>query len=435
METNLLEADEFTPLAYFQRPLHMAMLSLLALVAISAIWSWKAELATSIKIPGVLSSPRSSFSVQTPQGGSVETVEVSLLETVQKGDLLLTLDRRSEILQLEMLHEQRRYLEAEIAQIELLLEPHKDARTPPELTEIEKVVGDEYRLRKVALDTRLLGLKKQAALLDLESSGISSEISTVQEIQRLLTSRHKHLILLIKKGAATQLEADSVQERLLSIATDLAAKDAAMLAARGAAQLARHEAATLVDNQNSELATKLRNIKRQLSEITSQIAHLDIVIASGFIRAPIDGVITELDFATPGTVSLAGQTLAVVTYPLLVPTIELRIPPNYVDQVRPGQKGHVIVSGLPQREMPKLNITVIAVSAETVPSTKTNSETYFAHAEFAPGALSTAKTAMGEKFQLVLDMPVTVILAGHPTTMARFLFGPIIAMRGTVFED
>lgn len=409
--------------------------ALLVLIAVIGFWSSKAELATTIRVPGILGSASLSYDVQLPVRGRLTSVDVVLFDTVTLGDPMFRLDRREETSLRAALLVQQNYLLAENREIQAALFPQIPPMQTVFASDIDSKIADEYQLRQQALKIRLATLTEQARLQMLDVDSIRQEIATALQVQALLSQQLNSIVSLVEKGAAPRQQVFALQERLLNLAAVIAKKNAAVVTGAGSVQQALQEIEGITAAERFDLAAKLRANTQALLDINGQIERLTIKIDAGLISAPISGLVTQLAFDTPHSVAGAGETLAVISQPLRVPMIELRIPPKNVDQLTVGQTGQVVLTSLPQRQMPVLNMTVTALSAQAVLDQDGTPLHYLATASFDVKSLEIARQSLGDRFNLVRDMPVAVTLNGPTTTLVSFLMKPILSMRGAAFEE
>ncbi len=93
-------------------------------------------------------------------------------------------------------------------------------------------------------------------------------------------------------------------------------------------------------------------IRAQIDQADAQIKLIDEQIARVKLRSPIDGQIVSGDLSQLiGTAVQRGQTLFEIA-PLEVYRIILDVDEREVAEIEPGQRGHLVVSALPTRQMP-----------------------------------------------------------------------------------
>ena len=118
-----------------------------------------------------------------------------------------------------------------------------------------------------------------------------------------------------------------------------------------------------------------------------------------------------------------------------VPAITLQVPLQAIDQIYPGMRGQLTLTGLPMRSAPDLEVTLSAVSQEAEKGEDGLPLYFVARAELSREDLEVARAEMGEQLRLSPDMPVSVALEGRHITFFEFLFTPITSMFQDAFQD
>ena len=103
--------------ADIKRPLLLTAFALVAFFAFAGVWATTAQIATTVRVPGTITSDRPSFLVQHPRGGQIGAVLAELHSTVQRGDLLYTFDMADQTLQQNTLIARRDHIIAEMVEI------------------------------------------------------------------------------------------------------------------------------------------------------------------------------------------------------------------------------------------------------------------------------------------------------------------------------
>ena len=148
------------------------------------------------------------------------------------------------------------------------------------------------------------------------------------------------------------------------------------------------------------------------------------------VRAPEDGVITELRIHTPGGVIGAGAPLMdlVPRQDRLIVTARLR--PEDIDVVHPGLKAEVHLIPYNQRRVPRLKGTVVQVSADRLLDKRTDQPYYATKIR-----IDDAQVAAND-IQIVPGMPVQVFITTGRGTVALYALRPLLdSFRNAFHED
>lgn len=164
--------------------------------------------------------------------------------------------------------------------------------------------------------------------------------------------------------------------------------------------LAREEATTMADLLERKLAAKSRvlALERSVAEIEKETAALAAKIAVAqqelglaAVRAPFTGRVLSLAVAGKGAVVQPGATVAE-----LVPeedrlVIEGRVPPNQIDNIKPGMAAKVWLSGLSWRDQRPLKARLAWLSPDSIEDKRTGAPYYVARVELAEPRSEIAK--------------------------------------------
>lgn len=394
-----------------------------------AVWAIRAEITTTIRLPGVLSPTAPTYDVQHDRGGRIAEINVALHQNVSIGDLLFRLDIEDEFHQLAALEQRASLLDAELAAIAPRLDPRSSQ------VELIDSVRSAYTAQDAAFEAQL-------AQLEGEADGLSRRLAVLTKRQTaqvarltLAQTRYDRDAELSEKGLLPKSTFEEAARALHDGEASLLAleAEAVEIVQRQEDVLLRQD--RLTQDRREKLATTRLRHERELIETTARIARLRDTIKRANIYAPITGKVTELTMETEGLVVAPGATFAVLSQPVSDPLIDLYVPPAYIDQVRMGQEGLLTISALPQRTAPKLRVTLTQIALEPVRDQNGNSLHYLARASINGDDLAAAKADLGARFQLSVGMPVNAAMNGRKTTLWTFVAGPFTGLLGAAFED
>ncbi|MEM8979468.1 MAG: hypothetical protein AAGD04_08280, partial [Pseudomonadota bacterium] len=183
------------------------------------------------------------------------------------------------------------------------------------------------------------------------------------------------------------------------------------------------------------LASSVLRSSRERKILLADSERLKILIEKSKIKSKMSGIVTSLPVGDVGGFVTTGSDIAVISEYLEKPSISLRISPLNIDQVYIGQAGRLMLSSFPTRTAPNLNVSVTAVSLEPQEDQKSGESYFVAHAKINLDDLSQAKEVFGTDFRLSVGMPATVLLSGRPTTLARYILDPVLAVWQGAFQE
>ena len=139
------------------------------------------------------------------------------------------------------------------------------------------------------------------------------------------------------------------------------------------------------------------------------------------IRAPQDGVVHQLAVHTVGGVITAqGDSIMLIVPENEALSIETKVQPQDIDQLRLGQPAVVRFTAFNQRTTPELNGTLSRISADVSEDQKSGTRYYTIRI-----AIPDSEIVRLAGLKLVPGMPVEAFIQTTPRTMISYLVRPI----------
>jgi HlyD family secretion protein len=287
-----------------------------------------------------------------------------------------------------------------------------------------------FRTRRQVLQSQVSVIRSKLAEIEQEIVGLKAQQIAVAKQADIVREEVDTVTVLVNKG----LERRS---RLLSLGREMAEIDGR----RGeiAAQISRAEQvisesqATLIkleSDQQNEIAQSLRDTQNQIFQLRQQIQAASDQLARTEVKAPEDGVVTDLKVHTPGGVIGAGEPLMdlVPGHDRLIVTARLR--PEDIDLVRPGLSADVHLLAYNQRRVPLLKGTVTQVSADRLLDKRTD-EPYYA----TKIRVLDERIAELSGLRIVPGMPTQVFIKTGRSTVALYALQPLLDSFSSAFRE
>ena len=346
-------------------------------------WSAMAKIAGAVIAPGVVVVDSNSRKVQHPAGGIIGELRVKIGDRVKAGDLVVRLDETQVRASLGVLQSQlvqaigrRCRLEAERDDAAAIVFPE---RFEAESAETRGVAAGERRLfaarresskgqkgqhkeRIQQLNEEIIGLRAQ-----VDAKLIDSDLST-KEANRLQGLFGRQLVNETRMMTAKR-DVVRIEGELGSLVSQIA---------RARAQISQIELQILQVDQDvrTEAQKDLRETEARIGEVAEKKVAAEDQLRRVEIRAPIEGIVHEMNVHTVGGVIQAGETLMLIVPSGELLTIEARIAPVDIDQVGVGRKSVLRFTAFNQRTTPEVTGTVTHVAADLSKEAQTGA-TYF----------------------------------------------------------
>jgi HlyD family secretion protein len=182
------------------------------------------------------------------------------------------------------------------------------------------------------------------------------------------------------------------------------------------------------DRQN-EIAQSLREAQSQIFQVRERLQAAEDQLSRTAVRAPEEGVVTDLRIHTPGGVIGAGAPLMdlVPRQDRLIVTARVR--PEDIDVVRPGLSADVNLLPYNQRRVPPLEGSVTHVSADRLVDKRTDQPYYAAKVRVHQ------RVAGIHGVQIVPGMPAQVLIKTGRGTVALYALRPLLDSFNNAFLE
>jgi HlyD family secretion protein len=319
--------------------------------------------------------------VQSLDSGLVTEVAVHDGMHVEAGALLVALDPTVATTRLEVSNERLAMAISErtrlMAEAEILATPAGamiDSKAPvlqftlpelpfpaPDLIEAAARQQALFNARHVQIKD---GRKRQIEMesqVKAQIAGVAAQVASLQAENVFLETELTNQKDLVAKGLARQSQLSDLERQSVTLQGRLAGLETEnnrLQAAYRDISLAQSQEESRL---SEEIAQGLRDTTGQIQELTQDIVALRADVDRTQLRAPVAGIVHELAVTAPGALVTAGAPLVQIIPLDRGVEVEVRVDPNAIDQVYPGQEAKVMVAAFDQRTVPKLQATVTSI--------------------------------------------------------------------------
>ncbi|MBR1120958.1 HlyD family type I secretion periplasmic adaptor subunit [Bradyrhizobium lablabi] len=402
-------------------------------------WAATTEISGALIAPGSVVVESNAKKVQHPTGGVVGQIAVTNGMSVAAGDVLIRLDETMTRANLQIVSKTLDELTARRARLRAERDGASEVAWPSAFKDrrqeegVIELMSDEQRLFQLRNTTRLgqkRQLRERIAQLNEEAGGIVAQQEAKSRELVLVNNelegvRHLWAQKLIQMTRLTALEREAA--RLEGERAQLVAA-----AAQGQGKISEIELQiTQIDRElASEVGREMREIDGKAGEYTERKVAAEDQLRRIEIRAPISGTVHELNVHTVGGVVSAGEPLMLIVPALDRLTIEARVMPQDIDQVRIGQAAALRFSAFSQRTTPEINGMVSRLSADVTTEQRTGVSYYTARIAITPEELA----RLGE-VRLVPGMPVEAFIKTADRTVGSYLVKPLFDQVARAFRE
>jgi HlyD family secretion protein len=412
-----------------RRHLGLGLGAAMVLVGGIGVWAGTAEIAGAVIAPGSLVVESNVKKVQHPTGGVVGELHVRDGDQVSAGTLLVRLDETVTRANLAIVLKSLDELAARKARLEAERDDDKKVIFPEELlarssdSAVSRLVAGEERLfelrraaragQKAQLNERILQVEEQIRGLNEQIVAKAREIDLInQELEGVRELWRKNLVPITR---VTTLEREAAR-----LHGERGALVASIAQAKGKISETQLQVLQIDQDLRSEVSKELAEIRARTSELIEKRVTAEDQLKRIDIRAPQNGRVHELTTHTVGGVINAGETIMLIVPAGDVLTVEARIAPYNIDQIRRGQSAVLRFSTFNQRTTPELNGEVSRVSPDITLDQKTGTSFYTIRI-----TLPDSEIARLGDHKLAPGMPVEAFIQTGDRTAISYLIKPI----------
>jgi membrane fusion protein, type I secretion system len=169
----------------------------------------------------------------------------------------------------------------------------------------------------------------------------------------------------------------------------------------------------------SEVAKDLREVQGKIAELVERKVAAEDQLKRIDIRAPQDGMVHQSTVHTVGGVITPGEAIMLIVPEADALTVEAKLAPQDIDQVRVGQTAALRFSAFSQRTTPELDGVVSRVSADLTTDQRTGAAYYVVRI-----TLSDSEIARLGGLRLVPGMPVEAFIKTGERTVLSYVMKP-----------
>lgn len=376
--------------------------------------------------------------VQSLEGGIISEIHASNGDVVTAGEVLVRLDPT--LLQitrdivrgrLAELVARRARLEAEERQLESVATPDM----PPQLKLLaleRHLVGQReiFRSRNLVLASRKAQLAERIQQHEAQISGIEAQIGATESQAEFVTRELTNLQILHEQGLALESRLLDLQGRQAALLGQIAVYRSELAGASNSIRDAELKIVQADREFHQQAVTELREVTAGIDENTLELARIAETLARLNIRAPVSGVVHEMQVWAGGGVVPPKETILTVIPVSDGLEFELQVAPEAIDTVYVGQVARIRFPSFDQRATPELSGTISTISPDSVTDRTTGRAFYRVEVSIAQDEL----VRLGEA-ELIPGMPVEAFLQTGERSVLSFLVKPFMDQLSHTFRE
>lgn len=391
-------------------------------------WAATAQISGALIAPGSIVVDSNVKKVQHPTGGVVGEVRARDGDRVKAGDILVRLDDTVTKASLAIVTKGLNGLLARSARLAAEQSDAEQITFPPQLlrasddADVKSLMDNEtkqFELRRSGRTGQKAQLKERIAQLNEEIGGLEAqENAKTREIEliqkELVGVRDLYEKKLIQISRLTLLERDAAR-----LDGDRAQFIAQKAQAKGKIAEIELQIIQIDKDLSSEVSKDMRETNDKIGEYVERKVTAEDQLRRIDIRAPQDGMVLQSTVHTVGGVVSAGDAIMMIVPDADNLSVEAKVNPQDIDQLRIGQKTLLRLSAFNQRTTPELNGTISRISPDTTVDQRTGQSFYTIRVTMPPEEVA----RLGD-VRLIPGMPVEAFVQTGERTMISYLAKP-----------
>jgi HlyD family secretion protein len=397
--------------------------------ALLALGLWAPIDGAVISVGRIISDSKIKL-IQHPTGGVVNEILVKNGDMVKAGTVLVRMDEsivRAEYNLISGRLRQARIrlarLQAESRELDKIAFPD-DILNSFSATEEDNIVANEIALFESRRSSNA-GLKKQLEERIEQAgqmlNGLSAQLNAKAKEIELLEKEHSDISGLFEKRLVSQARYLSL-ERAVAVGRGEKEKIATEIA-RMKSSIIELNAKITQSNQEfkAQVEDSLRATLGEMYDLEEKRAASEVALSRIEVRSPVNGYVHDIAIHTVGGVVQGGARLMSIVPSDDPLTIEAKVSPTDIDQVKIDANVLIHVRSGNQRLREMYEGNVLVVSQDLVYDDKMETSYYTVRATVKFDAAEGVKP-----FKLMPGMPVDVFIKTEERSILEYLFAPVI---------
>lgn len=421
-------------------PIGVGVAALVVLIGGLGVWSVTARLTGAVVTSGLIEVESNRQVVQHPDGGVVGAIYVKESDEVAEGDILLRIDGRQLQSGLTIIEGQLREISARQSRLRAERDGDQEISFDEDILELievdsasrqqVEVARELFNARREALAQESDLLREQNLQIDNRIEGAQAQLDALADQAVLLDDELDDLkeLLRQKLTQASQVSAlEREKARLEGQAGRLKAEQAEL---RGQGASNKISLLQLTTKRREEAVTMLRDLQYRKIELTERQIELADTLSRLEVRAPVSGIIYNLQVFSPQAVVRPAEPLMYIIPQDRPLVVSARINAIDIADVFVGQDVALRFPALDQRTTPEIMGKIGRVSADVLQDEATGA-TYYT-TEILP--LENEILKLGDQ-TLLPGMPVEAFIQTGDRTPLSFLVSPLTNFFDGAFRE
>lgn len=403
------------------------------------LWGTLAPLDSASIAEGTVIVSGNRKTVQHLEGGVIREILVQDGQNVAAGQVLLKLNDSNPKAQIQMIKSQLNFV---IATQERLNAENQDMEeliwskdgfdfTDPEMAQILKTQENlfEYRKEEMVANRDITNERISQSQKEIESLKVRQNALIGQ--QELLQEELASTEQLFAKGLALRPRMMELKRAIADVSSAIAETKARIAAANETISENKLKLLSSKNERQKEILKEIKEVHSQLLELLERYNAVNDILERTEVKAPVDGIVTDLRYHTVGGVIQPGQKILDIIPRDTHMIIESKVKVQDIDSLHPGLVAKVQLGAYKSRLVPRLDGKVFYVSADAVVDQHTGQPYYVARIEIDEKDIAN----LTADIKLYPGMPATVFIVKGTRSFLSYLISPIMDSFYRAFKE
>ena len=413
------------------------MVTIIALLGLILFWASWAELDNVTRGEGRIVSSVQNQIVQAAEGGVILRRFVSENTVVAEGEVMFEIDPVDASSELNRLAQ--RLAALDIKELRLRAEIEGSSFTiPAALAALSPMVAlseeSLFAARRSELAGQLAVLDQRLQQRNQDLRAAETSVGTAERTAGFLEEEIAVVEPLVRENIAPATRLLELQRELERARGDRDRASVGIEQARSGMDELETEIANAQANYRLRALDELNGVVAEQSELREALPRLEERVSRTVIRAPMDGIVSQLNFRTAGGFVTTGDVVVE-----LVPTgealiIEARIQPQDISRIRIEDAVRIRLSAYDSAKYGTVDGRVLRISPDAVVDERSGTAMSYYLVDVAiEGELVLEET--GEAVTFIPGMTATVDVLSGKRTVLEYLWQPMAKVQELALRD
>jgi len=402
-------------------------------------WAATTKLSGAVIAPGSIVVDSNVKKVQHPTGGVVGEVRARDGDRVKLGDIVVRLDETVTRANLAIVTKGLNELRSRKARLEAERDGTEAIAFPDDLLsresdpDVASAVSSErklFQLRRTARIGQKAQLRERIAQLQEEIGGLTAQQKSKAREVTLIERELEGVQELYKKNLIQLTRLTQLEREATRLEGERAQLTASVAQAKGKIAELQLQILQIDQDLSSEVAKEMRDVDAKIGEFVERKVTAEDQLKRIDIRSPQDGTVFQSNVHTVGGVVTAGDAIMLIVPEADKLTVEAKVSPQEIDQLKIGQQALLRFTTFNQRTTPEIYGTIIRISADITTDQRTGLSYYTVRMGLAPEEVA----RLGD-VKLVPGMPVESFVQTGERTVISYLVKPLYDQLTRAFRE